>query len=443
MEMTTVSFKRIAAAALAAVMVIAALMPAEASFAAVKKYTSKGNALASYKSKDYKPVKNKKLTPLKISKFYTYDSQIFRGKKIEMPHILGTKDGTNKIELQTLFHLPKAWDDLDLGNPQALCVTPDGDTAYVTYPVKSGSTKGYIVQYDLAGLRKLGLNIPGRMNEMRIIGKYPGSSNYESEIRSCIKIGPTFEFGHGAAFSYNPKDGCIWFVVKTKKAKSDLWRIDMETLKPDLCLNYTFDKKIAFGNNITFDKNGKFYTFQYSSSKQGKCPKDAIKIYQGTINLKAKKKVSVKLMMNVIQYPIAANHNVQASGYDPKNNRIYMVSNSAVLSVPVAKLAKKALKPADVWTTQFDVNREFEDFELDKDGNYYLLVNKYPEIMTQQDLAHWNLTKADFDKYGEYIGPDDYWYDPAQGGDDPTQGGDDPTQNPNGTDDPTQGGDAN
>ena len=134
---------------------------------------------------------------------------------------------------------------------------------------------------------------------------------------------------------------------------------------------------------------------------------------------------------------------LKAAGYDPKNNRIYMVSNSAVLSVPVAKLSKKALKPADVWTTQFDVNREFEDFELDKDGNYYLLVNKYPEIMTQQDLAHWNLTKADFDKYGEYIGPDDYWYDPTQGGDDPTQGGDDPTQNPNGTDDPTQGGDAN
>ncbi len=458
MEMTTVSFKRIAAAALAAVMVIAALMPAEVSFAAVKKYTSKGNALARYKSKDYKPVKNKKLTPRKIKSYHIYEP-IFMGKKIEMPHILRKTAGTKNIDLQTLFHLPKAWkgDTLDLGNPQALCVTPDGNTAYITYPTKKNSTKGFIVKYDMAGLRKLGLNIPGMMNEMRIVGKYPGRSNFEREIKACIEVGPTFELGHGAAFSYNPKDGCLWFVAKTKETKTDLWRVNMDTLKPDLCINYTFDKKITFGNNITFDKNGKFYLFGNASSKQGKCPKDAIKVYQGTINLKAKKKVSVKLMMNVIKYPVAADHNVQAAGYDPKNNRIYMVCNSALLSVPVAKLVKKALKPSDVWMTQFDVDREFEDFELDKDGNYYLLVNKYPEIMTQMDLAHWNLKESDFNKYGEYIGPDDYWYDPTQGGDDPTQGGDDPTQggddptqggddptqNPNGTDDPTQGGDAN
>ena len=61
----------------------------------------------------------------------------------------------------------------------------------------------------------------------------------------------------------------------------------------------------------------------------------------------------------------------------------------------------------DVWMTQFNVNREFEGFQVDKNGNYYLLVNKYPEVMTQQDLERYQLNKSDFDKYGEYIYPEE------------------------------------
>ena len=72
-----------------------------------------------------------------------------------------------------------------------------------------------------------------------------------------------------------------------------------------------------------------------------------------------------------------------------------------------AELEKNKVKGSDVWETQFDVDREFEGFQVDKKGNYYLLVNKYPEVMTNQDLAKWQLKKSDFDKYGDYIWPDD------------------------------------
>ena len=403
--MNTLTFRKAILIGLAAVLAVAIMLPAEASFAGVKKYTSKGNALQPYHPKNYKPVSNKKLKPLKVKNYHYYSSGV-----VDMPHLLGTKKGNKKIELQTLFHLPKTWSAgnryLDLGNPQSISVTPDGNTAYVTH---SDGKKGYIVRYNFKKLRELGMNIPGNMGGLRAPWRYDEdtTADMEKEIRSCVKVGPKFKMGHGAAFAYNPKDKCLWFCVKTKYRKTDLWRVNMKTLKPDLCINYTFDKKISFGNNMTFDKNGKLYQFQYASSNQWSCPKDAVKIYQGTINLKAKKKVKFKLMMNVIKYPVAADHGLQSAGYDYKNHRIYIVSNSAIMSVPVKKLQKNKVTGKDVWMTQFNVNREFEGFQVDKNGNYYLLVNKYPEVMTQQDLERYQLRKSDFDKYGEYIYPEE------------------------------------
>ena len=412
-KMRTLNIKKTVIAGLAAILMISAFVPAEASFAAMKTYKSKGYALKPYRTKDYKPVNNIHYAPLKVKSFYTYDY-----KEVDMPHLLGTKKGNKKIELQTFLHLLRYWEveglgELELQNPQSFSVLPDGSKAYATHVTREKSPQykslGIIVEYDLARLRELELNVPGKMRGLR----YPESledatgagSEMAEQIRACVKVGPQFVMGHGAAFAYNPKDKHLWFVTKTKSKKTDLRRINMTTLTPDLCVNFTFDKKIAFGNNITFDKTGKVYQFQYSSSKQGKCPKHAVKIYQGTINLKAKKKVAFKLMRNVIKYPVAANHGLQAAGYDYKLNRIYIVSNSAVMSVPVTKLKKNTVKRADVWMTQFDVGREFEDFEVDGRGNYYLLVNKRPEVMTNQNLAAYGLDKSQFNEVGIYVGP--------------------------------------
>ncbi len=436
MNEMTAGIKRTVTVLIAVIMVLCVAVPSEMSYA-VTKYKSKGTALAKYRAKDYKPVKNRKLKPLNIKSFHSY-----LGSPADMPHILGTSKGNKKIDLQTLFYLPNYIDDsklgtVNLGNPQSLSITPDGNTAYVTH-VKSG-TKGFIIRYDLKTLREIGMNRPGLMEQLRYLGRL--GDNYRDRVMACIKVGPLFKMGHGAAFSYNPKDKHLWFVTKTKQTKTDLWRINMNTLKPDLCINYTFDKKISFGNNLTFDKKGNIYQFQYSSSKQGKCPKDAIKIYQGKISLKGKKKVKFKLMRNVICYPLVAKHNVQSAGYDYKNNRIYMTSNSAVLSVPVSKLTKNKLKPKDVWMTQFNVKREFEDFEVDNKGNYYLLVNKFPEIMT--NLVKWD--GIDYTKFkdGLYIGDyddgsEDDDENPAAAPSDGTSGdqnGTDGTSgDPNGTD---------
>ena len=104
--------------------------------------------------------------------------------------------GTKNIDLQTLFHLPKTWSTgnryLDLGNPQSISVTPDGNTAYVTH---SDGKKGYIVRYNFKKLRELGMNIPGNMGGLRAPWRYDEdtTADMEKEIRSCVKVGPKFK----------------------------------------------------------------------------------------------------------------------------------------------------------------------------------------------------------------------------------------------------------
>ena len=406
--------RKILIIALAVLMTLSVVLPAEIAFAGVKKYTQKGYALKKYSTKDYIPVKNTKLPQINVknSDCYHYEVNSYAGAY--MPHLfLPRSVSTYQMQLMTMFNLPKYWDSrrYDLGNPQSMSITPDGGTAYVTHVFGS---KGRIFKYDLTKMRRLLLDVPGRMQKLRFYGKGSSFGDLDPELEACVKVGPAFDMGHGSMFAYNPKDKHLWFVTKTtysSKKKMDtmhLWRVNMNSLKPDVRIDFKMYniKAVTWGNNITFDKNGKCYFFAYSGSKQGKCPKDAIKIYQGSINLKAKKKVTFKLMRNVICNPIVKNHGVQSAGYDYKNNRIYMVSNSALLSVPVSKLTKNKLKGSDVWMTQFVVNRELQGFEADKEGRWYLLANKDPEILTQMDLAKYDLAEDQFNSKGEYIGPE-------------------------------------
>ena len=146
----------------------------------------------------------------------------------------------------------------------------------------------------------------------------------------------------------------------------------MTTLKPDRKYTFKFKKTVKMGNNLAFDKKGRCYFFSYSGG--GWSPKGTIKIYQGKIT--KKNKVRFKLIMQGIRNPLSKN--IQSMGYNPYNNRLYMVSNCAIMSVPVSKLSK--LKNGDVHSTIFTGNREYEGISFDARGNGYLLMNKMPEI---------------------------------------------------------------
>ena len=95
----------------------------------------------------------------------------------------------------------------------------------------------------------------------------------DREILSCITFGPWCKIGHGNTMSYNPKDGKLWFLGKTGVSKTSLQRINMDTLKPDLKINFDMGNGRCVNNNLTFDQKGRFYFYSYNGN--------SIRIYQG------------------------------------------------------------------------------------------------------------------------------------------------------------------
>lgn len=352
------------------------VVPEPVSATGLTTFNQKPYALKKYNTKKFKVVKNKNYGKKNASPYVVYDIGA------TTPHYLTKAKGNCSASAKTWMYLPKSYQGSgDMGNPQSISVIPNGKYAYVAYPKSKNSTQGRIIRYNLQKLAELGITVSGNMDDLRgtVNQVYKGKelTDRQKEIFACMKVGPWITFGHGAAMAYNPKDKHLWFTTKTGSKKTDLQRINMTTLKPDLRYNYTMYSNVPMGNNLTFDKYGRIYFFTYSG-KTKYCPKGTIKIYQGTINTRAKKKkVTFKLTMSGIKY--AASTGIQSAGYNPKTNRLYLVSNSALVSVPVSKLGK--LKPADVRTVHFKQNREFEGLSFDSKGNGYLLVNKQPEIM--------------------------------------------------------------
>lgn len=344
-------------------------------------------ALKSYKVKKYKLLKNKNYGKYNPKKFKTTAQYATGQNKIT------TKKGNKKATFTTLVHLPLSYAHSgsykgpgDMGNPQSINVTPDGHYAYVSYArlgQKSSANRwGRICKFDLWKLADLGVTTPGSMDKFRR-ATHQNCSNpaklteEQKELISCMEFSDEFQFGHGAAMSLNPADGCLWYTTKTKKNKTDLCRFNTTTMKTDLIINFTMSKKhsVTMGNNLAFDSQGRFYFFGYSSGGWKKAPKGTVKIYQGTI---ANNKVSVKLVMQGIKNSLSSNG--QSMGYNPKSDRLYLVANSSIMSVPVKKLGK--LKNKDVQSTVFNNPREYEGISFDANGVGYLIVNKYSEIMT-------------------------------------------------------------
>ncbi|GAB5051718.1 hypothetical protein [Pediococcus ethanolidurans] len=269
------------------------------------------------------------------------------------------------------------------GNPQSFAMT-SADTAYVF--CTSGSY-GWITKYNLKALRALGATKSGKMDMIRRATFYNANSkSYPTQnqnatykkVLKAIKVGPKFKnFGHGQSLAYNPKDSShLWFVGtglasgNHVSTKANVQRVKISTLKPDKKINFRFKSKsgyIAGGLNLAFDKSGNAYLDSKTGSR-------SLKLFKGKIYTKS---VKFSLVMQGIKY--APGPRTQSLAYNKKRNRIYMIADDSVISVPFSKLGK--LKKSDVQATQFSAKREFEGMQFTSDGSSYLLTNKGAEIM--------------------------------------------------------------
>lgn len=336
-------------AAMAALSLAVSLAAAPLAQAAVKTYKQKGNALADYSVAGYKTVKNKKMIAT-YKGGYVYDTS----------GVLKTKKG-KKVTFRSFITLDPS------ENLQSFVIIPSGKYAYALITkthANSNSQKGWVRKYNFKAIKK---------NHAQEIAAGESFALTDADAK-YIKDGPTFKTGHGQALAYNAKKKQLVNVQANKVVKSNVQLISTKTLKPTKQIKFKLSSTVKMGNNLTFDKKGNAYF--YTRSTGGWSPKDSIKLYKGKIDFK-KGKVKFKLVMQGIRYPMGKIG--QSLGYNPKNNRLYLVDNGQITSVPCSKLGK--LKPSNVKQSLFKGKREFEGVTFTKDGTAYLSICNPREIM--------------------------------------------------------------
>ncbi|QBO36593.1 hypothetical protein EQG49_08960 [Periweissella cryptocerci] len=364
------------AAAAAAVM----LVPMVASAA-----TQGGYALASYTGKDFKTVSNTKTT----KKVYKYGYSA----KYQAKHTFETKKNTitstknvngAKVSFKTNFFMPVTNKKSgDWGNPQSMAMSKNDKYMYVLYTVKEGSNTGWVIRYNMAGLKKYKIS----SSYVRKAFSYhqQGSSNKAqkkayNKVKPFIKVGKKFTAGHGQSLAMNPKTGQLWEIKDTnmnpkKGAYATIQRIDPSSLKPTGSVKFRLSPTTNMGHNLTFDKDGNAYFYTYVTSNGGTGKKGNVKIYKGNI---ATNKVSFSLVMQGLKYN-AGTHS-QSMSYNAKKNELMFVADGSLQSIPVAKLGSLTAK--DVRETVFNkTKREFETVQFDSKGYAYLMTNRGPEIL--------------------------------------------------------------
>ncbi|UQS86213.1 hypothetical protein MOO44_00810 (plasmid) [Nicoliella spurrieriana] len=194
----------------------------------------------------------------------------------------------------------------------------------------------------------------------------------------AIKVGPTFNGGHGQSLSYNPKTKQLWFLNiargSAESAAAEL--VSQSSLKPTNKVQFKFSQNgSSIDNNLTFDKYGRAYT--YVKSGGGSVPQGAYKIYRGSISTKG---VHFTLMRSAIRY--SAGSIPQGFSYNPKNGRLYFISDGVIISAPSGKLNN--LSKSDIKYVRANTNREFESMVFTKSGKGYLISLRPDEMMTMK-----------------------------------------------------------
>ncbi|MEJ6400114.1 hypothetical protein [Nicoliella lavandulae] len=198
-----------------------------------------------------------------------------------------------------------------------------------------------------------------------------------SAIAHVAQISPLINIGHGQTLSYN-------YVTKNLYLAQDdsggdlgtndynvVTELDSNSLQPIKQFNFQLwhDNKNYGLHTLTFDSQGNAYFGRKSGSKY--------QIFKGTFDENSGQ-VSFAPVPQTINW--GGKHN-QGLTYNPVNNRLYIVSDDIITSVPADKLGAGTVDPSDVHYLAFNSGREFEDITFDSQGYGYLLSLWKPEIL--------------------------------------------------------------
>lgn len=297
-----------------------------------------GNALQPYDTSSYQTVFNANETMTGYSCAYTSSQEL---NSISGP----------EMKFRSLIYT-------EIPNPQSITVSPDGYTAWVLSSNKSGgdnSRTGRIYKVDLK--------------------RFWNRSASGSEDTSAVTAGPEIVTGHGQTLSYDPKHNELWYVRETKVLNTTLVRVNPDTMAVEKEIHFRFGETIVFPPTFVFDYDGNCWTYTRSTGSNW-VSAGTIRFYKGTIQGDT---VTFRMINQGLRYPPGTE--CQAFAYNPQNDRLYVVSNGEILTVPAGKLSRESITASDVQTIRFGGCREFEGLAFSEAGCAYFATNKPSEIM--------------------------------------------------------------
>lgn len=329
----------------------------------VKTYHQKGYAMVGGYATHYVKNKNYAYIPL-----YDYGSSVGyyenRTYQTESFTMLGSRGNFHRNAISS-YYLPVTYNwSGDLGNAQSVVISKSGQYAYIMYPGANTT----IVRYDLWKLQSLGVTT-NNMAGLRL-----GVKRRDPQILSAIKFGPKFDAGHGQSLALNPKTNMLWYIkMDVVTNKPTLVEVSPNTLKPVKQIKFNFSRNYSINNELAIDKRGNFYTY-VKYRMHGKSAGRVV-IFKGQVK---KNYVIFRAIRQGLEN--GPGFQTQGMGYNPVSNRLYLVSDGVISSIPVNRLSK--LRPKDVRTTKFKTNLEFEGIAFNRAGLGYILTIRGTQLFT-------------------------------------------------------------
>lgn len=272
-------------------------------------------------------------------------------------------------------------------SPQGIAFSKNGKELFILY-TKGGTTsdwsrnkKGFIIRYDYAKLKSAGAvngKGIGQFRKAALDVANHSATAKEKQIMSYAHVGPTFATGHGQAFALNRKTNELWLTRDKTAGKCLVERVNQSSLKPDEAINFSLGSSQTMGAELAFDKNGYAYFWTITKTAWPTAPKGTVKIYRGKIGTSSTYFKLVKRGLSA-----APGKTFQSMGYNPNNNRLFLVSDEGLTSIPANKLDKLSAKYVD--QNRFSGSREFEGLAFNPaekgSKNGYLLSNRGPELL--------------------------------------------------------------
>lgn len=346
-----------------------------------------------------------------------------------------------KDSFKTFAFLPTRIGKKQFFSPQSIVVSPDGHYAFVGYNATNSNKEGAyanlkpgvteIVKYDLRHFKTVHQTPEGVLPGEPINDNEPvtiddstyssddnsGSGSYDDAIADLIssltspqngnitvnnpsasqsnnpngpvaslsepthavkyakvvKVGPLFYGGHGQAMNYNPRNNTLWLLNNLEGASDDtsIELISQRNLNPIHMLK--FHLNTILGDSLVFDGRGHMINFDEAESANTITKLHAMKVFTGSVSPYS---INLRMVQGIAKAP---GEIIQAAAFNPKNKRIYVVSDNSIISFPAYKLGH--LRKADFKQVMFNGSREFEGLSFDRHGRAYLLCNRSPEIL--------------------------------------------------------------